>query len=125
MTNLRLDHVAVAVHAVDPALRLFRDALGGEYVGDGPIACAQVEDDTAARFGDCTVQDVDGRPAILAPTDMGEPPEVVTVEIAEDGGSPVAYEVAPTWGEPYYPNGRRCGGSRRFRRRSTRWRPRA
>ena len=37
MTNLRLDHVAVAVHSVEPALKLFRDALGGEYVGDGPL----------------------------------------------------------------------------------------
>ena len=37
MTNLRLDHVAVAVHAIDPALKLFRDALGGKHVGDGPI----------------------------------------------------------------------------------------
>ena len=37
MTNLRLDHVAVAVHSIDPALRLFRDALGGEHVGDGPL----------------------------------------------------------------------------------------
>jgi methylmalonyl-CoA epimerase len=37
VTDLRLDHVAVAVHSIDPALRLFRDALGGEYVADGPI----------------------------------------------------------------------------------------
>ena len=37
MTNLRLDHVAVAVHSIDPALKLFRDALGGVHVGDGPL----------------------------------------------------------------------------------------
>lgn len=37
MTNLRLDHVAVAVHSIDPALKLFRDALGAEHVSDGPI----------------------------------------------------------------------------------------
>lgn len=37
MTDLRLDHVAVAVHAIDPALRLFRDALGAEHLADGPI----------------------------------------------------------------------------------------
>ena len=37
MTNLRLDHVAVAVHSIDPALRLFRDALGAEHHSDGPI----------------------------------------------------------------------------------------
>ncbi|MEA2448037.1 MAG: methylmalonyl-CoA/ethylmalonyl-CoA epimerase [Actinomycetota bacterium] len=37
MSDLRLDHVAVAVHSIDPALRLFRDALGAEHHGDGPI----------------------------------------------------------------------------------------
>ena len=37
MTNLRLDHVAVAVHAIDPALRLFQEGLGGRYLSDGPI----------------------------------------------------------------------------------------
>lgn len=37
MSDLRLDHVAVAVHAIDPALRLFQDALGAEYHSDGPI----------------------------------------------------------------------------------------
>ncbi len=37
MADFRLDHVAVAVHSIDPALKLFRDALGGEHVSDGPI----------------------------------------------------------------------------------------
>ena len=37
MTNLRLDHVAVAVREIEPALRLFRDALGGKHLADGPI----------------------------------------------------------------------------------------
>ena len=35
MTDLALDHVAVAVHSIDPALKLFRDALGAEPVQEG------------------------------------------------------------------------------------------
>jgi methylmalonyl-CoA/ethylmalonyl-CoA epimerase len=30
--EFRLDHVAVAVHSILPALKLYRDALGGEYL---------------------------------------------------------------------------------------------
>ena len=30
--RLELDHVAVAVHSIKEALRLYRDALGGEYL---------------------------------------------------------------------------------------------
>jgi methylmalonyl-CoA/ethylmalonyl-CoA epimerase len=37
MVSFQLDHVAVAVRSIDPALRLFRDALGGNYLFDGPI----------------------------------------------------------------------------------------
>jgi methylmalonyl-CoA/ethylmalonyl-CoA epimerase len=33
--EFRLDHVAVAVHSIKPALRLYRDALGGEYLMGG------------------------------------------------------------------------------------------
>ena len=32
MPDLKLDHVAVAVHSIKAALPLFRDALGGEYL---------------------------------------------------------------------------------------------
>lgn len=35
MPSFQLDHVAVAVHAIKPALKLFRDALGGEYLMGG------------------------------------------------------------------------------------------
>jgi methylmalonyl-CoA/ethylmalonyl-CoA epimerase len=37
MPEFRLDHVAVAVRSIKPALSLYRDALGGEYLmgGDG------------------------------------------------------------------------------------------
>lgn len=35
MTKFQLDHVAVAVNSIKPALRLFRDALGGEYLMGG------------------------------------------------------------------------------------------
>ncbi|MGH2729816.1 MAG: VOC family protein [Actinomycetota bacterium] len=35
MPEFRLDHVAVAVTAIKPALKLFRDALGGEYLMGG------------------------------------------------------------------------------------------
>jgi len=37
MPEFRLDHVAVAVHAIKPALRLYRDALGGEYLMGGDV----------------------------------------------------------------------------------------
>jgi methylmalonyl-CoA/ethylmalonyl-CoA epimerase len=33
--KLELDHVAVAVHSIRDALRLYRDALGGEYLMGG------------------------------------------------------------------------------------------
>ena len=35
MPELRLDHVAVAVHSIRDALGLYRDALGGEYLMGG------------------------------------------------------------------------------------------
>jgi methylmalonyl-CoA epimerase len=45
MPELRLDHVAVALHEIRPAVRLFRDALGGEYLmgGDAPDAWRWVQ----------------------------------------------------------------------------------
>jgi methylmalonyl-CoA/ethylmalonyl-CoA epimerase len=33
--KFEFDHVAVAVHSIKPALKLFRDALGGEYLMGG------------------------------------------------------------------------------------------
>ena len=35
MPEFRFDHVAIAVREIEPALRLYRDVLGGEYLGDG------------------------------------------------------------------------------------------
>lgn len=35
MAEFQLDHVAVAVNSIKPALKLFRDALGGEYLMGG------------------------------------------------------------------------------------------
>jgi catechol 2,3-dioxygenase-like lactoylglutathione lyase family enzyme len=35
MPELRLHHVAVALRAIEPALRLYRDALGGRDLGGG------------------------------------------------------------------------------------------
>ena len=37
MPEYRLDHVAVAVHQIKPALRLFREGLGGEYLMGGDV----------------------------------------------------------------------------------------
>ncbi len=37
MPEYRLDHVAVAVNQIKPALRLFRDGLGGEYLMGGDV----------------------------------------------------------------------------------------
>jgi methylmalonyl-CoA/ethylmalonyl-CoA epimerase len=36
--KLELDHIAVAVHAIKPAMKLFRDGLGGEYLMGGDVA---------------------------------------------------------------------------------------
>jgi methylmalonyl-CoA/ethylmalonyl-CoA epimerase len=38
MPEFRLDHVAVAVNAIRPALKLFRDGLNGEYLMGGDQA---------------------------------------------------------------------------------------
>lgn len=35
MPEFRLDHVAVAVRSIKPAVKLFRDALGGDYLMGG------------------------------------------------------------------------------------------
>lgn len=35
MAEFRLDHVAIALHAIKPALKLYRDVLGGEYLMGG------------------------------------------------------------------------------------------
>ena len=35
MLQFRLDHVAVALNQIDPALKLFRDTLGGTYHSHG------------------------------------------------------------------------------------------
>lgn len=35
MPEFRLHHVAVALRSIDPSLRLYRDALGGEDLGGG------------------------------------------------------------------------------------------
>ena len=37
MPEFRLDHVAVAVNSIKPALKLYRDALGGEYLMGGDV----------------------------------------------------------------------------------------
>lgn len=35
MPRFQLDHVAVAVHEIDPALKLFGETLGGSYAASG------------------------------------------------------------------------------------------
>ena len=35
MPEFKIDHVAIAVHDIKPALKLFRDGLGGEFVHGG------------------------------------------------------------------------------------------
>jgi methylmalonyl-CoA/ethylmalonyl-CoA epimerase len=35
--KLELDHVGIAVHAIKPALTLYRDGLGGEYLMGGDV----------------------------------------------------------------------------------------
>jgi hypothetical protein len=37
MATFELDHVAIAVHSIKDALRLFKDTLGGEYLMGGEI----------------------------------------------------------------------------------------
>lgn len=38
MPKFELDHVAVAVNSIKPALKLFRNALGGEYLMGGDVS---------------------------------------------------------------------------------------
>jgi methylmalonyl-CoA/ethylmalonyl-CoA epimerase len=38
MPEFRFDHVGIAVHAIKPALKLYRDTLGGEYLMGGDQA---------------------------------------------------------------------------------------
>ena len=38
MPEFRFDHVGIAVHAIKPALKLYRDGLGGEYLMGGDQA---------------------------------------------------------------------------------------
>jgi methylmalonyl-CoA/ethylmalonyl-CoA epimerase len=38
MPKLQLDHVAVALNSIEPAVRLYRDGLGGEYLMGGDRA---------------------------------------------------------------------------------------
>jgi methylmalonyl-CoA/ethylmalonyl-CoA epimerase len=38
MPEFRFDHVAVALNSIKPALRLYRDGLGGEYLMGGDAA---------------------------------------------------------------------------------------
>ena len=35
MPSFEFDHVAVALHSIKPALKLYRDGLGGEYLMGG------------------------------------------------------------------------------------------
>ena len=37
MAELQLDHVAVAIRSIKAAVRLYRDALGGEYLMGGDV----------------------------------------------------------------------------------------
>lgn len=38
MPEFKLDHVAVAVHSIKKALKLYRDTLGGEYLMGGDVS---------------------------------------------------------------------------------------
>jgi methylmalonyl-CoA/ethylmalonyl-CoA epimerase len=38
MPQLKLDHVAVALNSIEPAVKLYRDALGGDYLMGGDQA---------------------------------------------------------------------------------------
>ena len=38
MPQFQLDHVAVALNSIEPAVKLYRDALGGEYLMGGDQA---------------------------------------------------------------------------------------
>jgi len=38
LPEFRFDHVGIALHAIKPALKLYRDGLGGEYLMGGDQA---------------------------------------------------------------------------------------
>jgi hypothetical protein len=60
----------------------------------------------------CQIGHVEGQPALIVSTAMGEPVDTVFVSISEGGEPAIDHEVDPVWdGEAFYPNGKQCGGS--------------
>lgn len=76
-------------------------------LGDGAMDCVV---DTETSLNGCILTDVDGSPAIVASTYMGQAPETASLLIDEGAGA-VTYDVTPTWSEPVYPNGEACDGT--------------
>ena len=76
-------------------------------LGDGTMDCVE---DTDTSLNGCILTDVDGSPAIVASTYMGQAPETVSLLIDEGAGA-VTYDVTPTWSDPVYPNGEACDGT--------------
>lgn len=76
-------------------------------LGDGTMDCVEGTD---TSLNGCILTEVDGSPAIVASTYMGQAPETASLLIDEGAGA-ATYEVTPTWGEPAYPNGEACDGT--------------
>ena len=61
-------------------------------------------------YEDCASVDEDGQLVVSFFIPMGAAPDEVTLVLFEDGEEAVRAVEAPSYGEPYYPNGKACDG---------------
>lgn len=84
-------------------------------VGDQRLECAfdvgEVPADTAAYDGLCSTL-IDGDELVVSAfMGMHDPPESIGITVERDGAPFAETRARPDWSEPYYPNGKRCGGA--------------
>jgi len=58
----------------------------------------------------CVASDDEGRLVVTVYLPMGEAPEDVTLVLYEDGEEAARSVERPSYGDPYYPNGKACDG---------------
>lgn len=61
-------------------------------------------------YEDCASVDAEGQLVLSFFIPMGAAPDEVTLILLEDGEEAVRAVEAPSYGEPYYPNGKACDG---------------
>lgn len=74
-------------------------------LGDGDVRICTSGGDPSS----CTLDTTDGDVVLEIGVPMGSAPETIVVTV--DEGAVIDHDVAITWGEPYYPNGKACDGA--------------